>query len=91
MFVTQIPGTEGRAGMAAIHDPNGDLDLTELAKGIKEQLPSFARYLRETYFFRLPSIEALEMIRHRSDLNGGPIFACDIKIIFLQLIHDLFY
>ena len=30
--------------MAAIHDPNGDLDLTELAKGIKEQLPSFARY-----------------------------------------------
>ena len=47
--------------MAAIHDPNGDLDLTELAKGIKEQLPSFARYLRETYFFRLPLKEALEI------------------------------
>ena len=45
MFAPQIPGTEGRAGMAAILDPNGDLDLTELAKGIKEQLPSFARYL----------------------------------------------
>jgi len=45
VYGVQIPGTEGRAGMAAIHDPNGDLDLTELAKGIKEQLPSFARPL----------------------------------------------
>ena len=53
--------------MAAIHDPNGDLDLTELAKGIKEQLPSFARYLRETYFFRLPLKEALEIIRCRRE------------------------
>lgn len=45
VYGVQIPGTEGRAGMAAIHDPNEEVDLTELARGVKEQLPSFARPL----------------------------------------------
>merc|ERR1719495_103844 len=45
VYGVQIPGTEGRAGMAAIHDPDGEVDLGALAVGVTEQLPSFARPL----------------------------------------------
>ena len=44
-FFAQIPGTEGRAGMAAIHDPDEEVDLHQLALGVKEKLPAFARPL----------------------------------------------
>ena len=36
---------EGKAGMAAIYDPKEDLDLSELAQGLRDRLPSFARPL----------------------------------------------
>lgn len=38
-----MPGLEGRAGMAAIYDPEGVLDMNRLALDIKEQLPVYAR------------------------------------------------
>ena len=41
----QIPDTEGKAGMVAIHDPNDDVDVKNLGIEIKELLPSFARPL----------------------------------------------
>ena len=39
----QIPGTEGRAGMAAIYDPNREVDIGKLGNAIKDRLPSYAR------------------------------------------------
>jgi len=36
---------EGRAGMAAIVDHDGSLNLTKLADGLKKTLPSYARPL----------------------------------------------
>lgn len=41
----QVPGAEGRAGMAAIVDPDGKLDLETLAQGLKSSLPVYARPL----------------------------------------------
>lgn len=38
----QVPGAEGRAGMAAIVDPEGILDLKAVAEGLKKALPSYA-------------------------------------------------
>ena len=43
VYGVEVPGTEGRAGMAAIGDPEGTVDLEELAAGVRERLPSFAR------------------------------------------------
>ncbi|XP_059094771.1 long-chain fatty acid transport protein 4-like isoform X2 [Tigriopus californicus] len=45
VYGVQIPGTEGRAGMAAIHDPDEIVDLEKLASGLKAKLPAFARPL----------------------------------------------
>ena len=39
----EIPGTEGRAGMAAIPDPERRVDLTKLYAGMVDKLPNYAR------------------------------------------------
>ena len=43
VYGVEIPGTEGRAGMAAIPDPERLVDLTKLYAGMSDKLPSYAR------------------------------------------------
>ncbi|XP_043476757.1 long-chain fatty acid transport protein 4-like isoform X1 [Leptopilina heterotoma] len=43
VYGVEIRGAEGRAGMAAIYDENGSLDIKRLSSDIKEHLPSYAR------------------------------------------------
>lgn len=45
VYGVEVPGSEGKAGMAAIADPDGNLDLTVLADGLTKQLPAYARPL----------------------------------------------
>ncbi|KAF4519645.1 hypothetical protein B566_EDAN004982 [Ephemera danica] len=40
-----VPNTEGRAGMAAILDPDGSLDLSSLASDLQVLLPAYAQPL----------------------------------------------
>ena len=42
-YGVEIPGTEGRAGMIAILDPDNSLDLKKLYNGVSAKLPSYAR------------------------------------------------
>jgi solute carrier family 27 fatty acid transporter 1/4 len=43
VYGVEIRGQEGRAGMAAIFDPDGTLSLSLLAEGTKKALPFYAR------------------------------------------------
>ncbi|XP_011494911.1 PREDICTED: long-chain fatty acid transport protein 4-like [Ceratosolen solmsi marchali] len=43
VYGVQVPGMEGRAGMAAIVDPDSLLDFKALAEGLDKSLPSYAR------------------------------------------------
>ncbi|XP_026727554.1 long-chain fatty acid transport protein 1-like [Trichoplusia ni] len=45
VYGVKIPHVEGKAGMAAIADPEKTLDLTSLAKGLRSSLPAYARPL----------------------------------------------
>jgi len=45
VYGVEVPGNEGRAGMAAILDPEGELDLVDLAKEMGKVLPAYARPL----------------------------------------------
>nr|CAD7418258.1 unnamed protein product [Timema poppensis] len=45
VYTAQVQGMEGRAGMAAILDPDESLNLRNLAESIKKCLPSYARPL----------------------------------------------
>ncbi|KOC62939.1 Long-chain fatty acid transport protein 4 [Habropoda laboriosa] len=52
---TTVPGMEGRAGMAAIVDPDSLLDFKALAEGLEKALPAYARPI----FLRI--VKELEM------------------------------
>merc|ERR1712158_109775 len=43
VFGVEIPGTEGRAGMVAIPDPDRKVDVEKLYEGLREKLPAYAR------------------------------------------------
>ncbi|KAI4464380.1 long-chain fatty acid transport protein [Holotrichia oblita] len=43
VYGVEINGQEGRAGMAAILDPENKIDLVKMGNGFKAQLPSYAR------------------------------------------------
>ncbi|XP_020711168.2 long-chain fatty acid transport protein 4 isoform X2 [Athalia rosae] len=45
VYGVEVPGTEGKAGMAAIYDPEHSLNLSELAEAVKHALPAYARPL----------------------------------------------
>ncbi|XP_032687154.1 long-chain fatty acid transport protein 4 isoform X2 [Odontomachus brunneus] len=54
VYGVEVPGSEGKAGMAAIYDPNNTLDLKELVEGLKKSLPSYARPLFIRVLSELP-------------------------------------
>jgi solute carrier family 27 fatty acid transporter 1/4 len=43
VYGVQLPGTEGRCGMATIADPDQNLDIDKLTSEINRQLPKYAR------------------------------------------------
>ncbi|XP_063287487.1 long-chain fatty acid transport protein 4-like [Pelobates fuscus] len=42
VYGVEVPGTEGRAGMASVADPNHQCDLDKFAKDLKQALPGYA-------------------------------------------------
>jgi len=52
VYGVEVPGSDGRAGMAAILDPERSLDLVVLAKEMSKVLPTYARPL----FIRLVKV-----------------------------------
>lgn len=55
VYGVQVPGAEGRCGMAAVADPEKDLDLESLTSEIVRCLPSYAR----PYFLRVINQEMI--------------------------------
>ena len=51
---------EGKAGMISLYDPQEEIDIEELTKGIKKQLPTYARPLFIRY---------VQVVLHQSALN----------------------
>lgn len=43
VYGVELKNQEGRAGMAAILDPEENLNLANLAEGVKKALPFYAR------------------------------------------------
>ncbi|XP_063983453.1 long-chain fatty acid transport protein 4 isoform X1 [Diachasmimorpha longicaudata] len=43
VYGVEVKGAEGKAGMVAIYDENGTLDVNQLAQSIREHLPVYAR------------------------------------------------
>lgn len=43
VYGVEVPGTEGRAGMAAVATPTGSCDLEQFAQLLEKELPLYAR------------------------------------------------
>ncbi|XP_068624950.1 long-chain fatty acid transport protein 1 [Battus philenor] len=86
VYGVPIPNLEGKAGMAAIADPEKKLDLNQLAKGLTSSLPVFARPL----FLRIlpePPLTATFKLRKKELIKNGfnpnshtdPVYFLDLK------------
>jgi solute carrier family 27 fatty acid transporter 1/4 len=84
VYGVQIPGTDGRAGMAAIADPEGAVDLTVLANGLKASLPAYARpvFIRIIEKMELTGTFKLKKVDLQKD--GINVDAVKDKLFILQ-------
>lgn len=98
VYGVSIPHVEGKAGMAAIADPEKKLDLISLAKGLKTSLPAysrplFVRILPEppiTATFKLKKKELMEQGFNVS-LHDDPMYFLDPKSsMFVPLTQKLY-
>jgi len=89
-FVAQIPGTEGRCGMAAIEDRDGSVDqgaLDTLSEGLKRSVPSYARPLFLRIMKKIPvngTYKVTKNVLQKESYNimkiqADPIYFLDLK------------
>lgn len=86
VYGVSIPNVEGKAGMAAIADPEKKLDIPYLTKGLRSSLPAFARplFLRVlpepplTSTFKLRKKDLIEQA-YTLGLHEDPMYFLDQK------------
>ncbi len=73
VYGVEVPGSEGKAGMAAIADPDGNLDLAVLADGLTKQLPAYARPLFVRSLKEISMTGQLIIVNILQLLSQGPL------------------
>ncbi|XP_058829450.1 long-chain fatty acid transport protein 4 [Topomyia yanbarensis] len=84
VYGVDIPEIEGKAGMAAIVDAEGKLDLEQLAAGIRATLPAYARPLFIRVLTEVPMTTTFKLIKRDLQLEGYDITKIKDPIYFLQ-------
>ncbi|XP_014362762.2 long-chain fatty acid transport protein 4 [Papilio machaon] len=99
VYGVSIPLTEGRAGMAAIADPERSLDLNKLARDLDLSLPSYARplFLRIMNDIEITGTFKLKKLQYQKegfdpDVIKDPLYfrvGADFVPITSQLFSDI--
>lgn len=84
VYGVDIPGTEGKAGMAAIVDTEAKLDLEQLAAGIRGSLPPYARPLFIRVLSEVPMTTTFKLKKRDLQTDGYNIIKIKDPIYFLQ-------
>ncbi|XP_017878771.2 long-chain fatty acid transport protein 4 [Ceratina calcarata] len=79
-----VPGTEGKAGMAAIYDPDNSVNIKELSEGLKKSLPMYARPLFVRILSELPMTGTFKLKKKDLQLDGFDIKKITDPIYFLD-------
>ncbi|XP_015172878.1 PREDICTED: long-chain fatty acid transport protein 4-like [Polistes dominula] len=97
VYGVEVPGNEGKAGMAAIYDPEGSLNLKELADGVKKVLPIYARPLFVRVLSKLPMTGTYKLKKKDLQSEGfditkfvDPIYFLDRTGTYVKLTDDLY-
>ncbi|XP_064465878.1 long-chain fatty acid transport protein 1-like [Ornithodoros turicata] len=98
VYGVTIPGAEGRAGMAAILDPDRKTDLDQLLRSLRKELPAYAvpvfirllSSLDATSTFKLKKVE-LQKHEFHLDHVDDPLYFLDPQTKrFVPLDRDLY-
>uniref|UniRef100_U5ELJ8 Very long-chain fatty acid transport protein n=1 Tax=Corethrella appendiculata TaxID=1370023 RepID=U5ELJ8_9DIPT len=84
VYGVDIPETEGKAGMAAIVDTSGKLDLESLSAGIKGSLPPYARPIFIRVLKELPMTATFKLKKRDLQLEGYDLSKITDSIYFLN-------
>ncbi|XP_066602780.1 long-chain fatty acid transport protein 4-like [Prorops nasuta] len=98
VYGVEIPGSEGRAGMVSIYDPDNTLNLKQLEAGIKKSLPTYARPLFVRVLSSLPvtgtyKLKKTDLQKEGFDIRTvkDPIYFLDNKSgEYIKLTDELF-
>ncbi|XP_033333788.2 fatty acid transport protein 3 [Megalopta genalis] len=84
VYGVEIPHVEGKAGMAAIYDPENTLNIKEMAEGVKKALPSYARPLFVRVLSELPMTGTFKLKKKDLKLDGFNIKKITDTVYFLD-------
>jgi solute carrier family 27 fatty acid transporter 1/4 len=84
VYGVEIPGADGRAGMAAILDPDESLDLEALATGVTKSLPSYARPLFIRIVKQMDMTGTYKMKKVDLQKEGFDVTKISDKILFFS-------
>jgi len=98
VYGVEVPGAEGRAGMAAIVEPDDGLDLKKFLQAVKRQLPTYAvplfvRVVEKvdlTGTFKLKKL-ALQREGYNPQLVSDPIYFLDAAKGMYKPLDDQIY
>nr|XP_055126895.1 long-chain fatty acid transport protein 4 isoform X2 [Symphalangus syndactylus] len=86
VYGVEVPGTEGRAGMAAVASPTGNCDLERFAQVLEKELPLYARpiflrLLRELHKTGTYKFQKTELRKEGFDpaIVKDPLFYLDAR------------
>ncbi|XP_029033779.1 long-chain fatty acid transport protein 4 [Osmia bicornis bicornis] len=84
VYGVEVPGAEGKAGMAAIYDPDYSLNIKEMAEGVKKSLPSYARPLFVRVLSELPMTGTFKLKKKDLQRDGFNINKITDPVYFLD-------
>lgn len=96
VYGVEVPGVEGKAGMAAIYDPDNSLNVKEMAEGFKKSLPSYARPLFIRVLSELPMTGTFKMKKKDLQMDGfnikkvkDPVYFLDHTGVYVRLTEQI--
>ncbi|KAK9510368.1 hypothetical protein O3M35_005169 [Rhynocoris fuscipes] len=97
VYGVEVPGSEGRAGMAAIVDKNNSINFNKLADGLKKALPPYARpmfirILSEVEMTGTYKMKKLDLQKESFDpsLIKDSLYYCDQNGTYSPLTADIY-
>ncbi|XP_034950695.1 long-chain fatty acid transport protein 4-like [Chelonus insularis] len=84
VYGVEVVGNEGKAGMAAIYDPEGSLNIKELEEGLKKNLPLYARPIFVRVLSELPLTGTFKLQKRDLQKEGYDITQIKDPVYFLN-------
>jgi len=90
VYGVEVPGVEGRAGMAAIVAPSGGLDLKNFLAAVKKQLPGYATPIFIRLVQQLDLTGTFKLKKIALQREGYNPYLIEDKLFFLDVVKGAY-